>query len=140
MGWMLLGLAVLLVFMNAARSKDLSEEGRVLKRVTAKEALAFWDGGRGAQLLDVRTSGEVAQGTLRGAKHADVLSGDFDEAAGKLPRDRPVVVFCRSGNRSLAALARLKALGFRHVLEVEGGIGACLSAGFPPEAREGVRK
>jgi phage shock protein E len=66
---------------------------------------------QGATLLDVRTSEEFASGHLDGAVLIPV--SDLAVRMGELPRDRPVVVYCRSGRRSAAAADQLRSAGFR---------------------------
>lgn len=64
----------------------------------------------GATLLDVRTPGEYASGHL-----ANAVLVPVDEVAARIdeiPRDRPVVVYCRSGRRSASAAATLRAGGY----------------------------
>lgn len=131
LGYLLAALLLVVFAAQALRPTDLSADGRVLKRVTPAEAFAFWSAESGVTLLDVRTAAEFRSGTARGARLADILSAGFADAVEDLPRDRPLVIFCRSGNRSLSALAKLKEMGFRHVLEVSGGYAALLAAGFP---------
>ena len=52
----------------------------------------------GAQLVDVRADHEWEAGRIAGARHLplDALA----ERAGEIDRERPVVVYCRGGNRS----------------------------------------
>ena len=48
-----------------------------------------------------------------------------------LPKDEPVYVFCRSGNRSLQAAQALVAAGYEDVRNVDGGILAWTATGLP---------
>jgi rhodanese-related sulfurtransferase len=64
----------------------------------------------GATLLDVRSPAEFAAGHLDGAVHVPV--DELDARLGELPRDRPVVVYCRSGGRSARAASLLAAAGY----------------------------
>ena len=57
-----------------------------------------------------------------------ILSG---EALGELPHDRPIVLYCRSGARSAACLAALRAAGFRDVRHLGGGVLAWADAIAP---------
>lgn len=75
-------------------------------------------------LVDVRTPAEFATGHLKGARLVDFHGADFATEIGKLPRDAKVLVYCRSGNRSGQALEAMKALGFRDVRHMAGGITA----------------
>lgn len=74
-----------------------------------------------AQLVDVRTAAEYAEGHLPGAANMDVQGADFDRQAARLDKEQPVAVYCRSGVRSRKAAARLAAQGYR-VYNLDGGI------------------
>jgi NADPH-dependent 2,4-dienoyl-CoA reductase/sulfur reductase-like enzyme/rhodanese-related sulfurtransferase len=61
-------------------------------------------------LLDVRTSAEVAHGTIPGAVHISLH--ELRARTGELPVGRPVIVYCRSGQRSYFAERILRQRGF----------------------------
>ena len=82
-------------------------------------------------LLDVRTNNEFAQGHLQGAQQIDFYRDDFSDALDKLDREQPVLIYCRSGNRSGKAAKKMKAMGFYAVYNLEGGIGAWSKRGKP---------
>lgn len=68
----------------------------------------------GARLLDVRTPGEFADGHLDGA--INIPLGDLDRRMSELdPKDRPIVVYCRSGSRSARAADKLEGAGYNAV-------------------------
>lgn len=66
----------------------------------------------GAVLIDVRTPAEFASGHLEGAINIDVQSPDFDQRVAQLDPSTTYLVYCRSGNRSGAAIDRMQGLGF----------------------------
>lgn len=70
--------------------------------------------GKGARLVDVRTTGEFAAGHLPGALNLPVqdLEGHLAELGAK---DQPIVLYCRSGQRSARAARMLKGAGFTQV-------------------------
>ncbi len=76
-----------------------------------------------AVLLDVRTAGEFAQGSIPGAKNIDFMSPGFSQKVGKLDRDVTYYLFCLSGNRSGQACKMMHKQGF-DVRNLSGGIGA----------------
>jgi rhodanese-related sulfurtransferase len=76
-----------------------------------------------AELLNVRTAGEFASGTIKGARNLDVTSGQFESALKTLDKDKEYFVFCRSGNRSGSACDMLTAQGFK-AYNLAGGVGA----------------
>lgn len=84
-----------------------------------------------ALLLDVREDKEVRQGKIEGAKHIPLgaLSKRIDEIAGS--KDKPVIAYCRSGNRSAVACSTLRRAGFENVYNLKGGIMAWSQANLP---------
>ena len=78
-------------------------------------------------IIDVRTPAEYAEGHLDGAVNIDVQSPEFDARVSELPADGEYVVYCRSGNRSAAAIDRMEALGFTSLINA-GGVDAASSA------------
>ncbi len=74
-----------------------------------------------AQLLDVRTPEEFADGHLAGAKNLNIFDDDFAAKIEKLDKKKPVLVYCHSGGRSGEAYEALKKAGFTTVLDMKGG-------------------
>ena len=75
-----------------------------------------------AQLVDVRTPEEFAEGHIGGAINIDWKADGFAEkAAATIAMDRPVMVYCRSGRRSAEAAAVLDGLGYK-TYNMKGGI------------------
>lgn len=70
-----------------------------------------------ALILDVRTAAEFDAGHVPRAKNipVDELQRRLSELG---PRERPILVYCRSGNRSATAAATLRSAGFQHVDDV----------------------
>ena len=81
-------------------------------------------------VLDVRTPEEYAAGHIPGTHfNIDVLSGDYtQEALAKLPKEKPVALYCRSGNRSKTAARILSDNGY-NVFELATGIKGWSAAG-----------
>jgi rhodanese-related sulfurtransferase len=80
--------------------------------VTADQAHRMVEGG--ALLVDVRSPAEFAAGHLPGALNIPVHEIEAREAE-LTPRDRPLVLYCRSGNRSARAAAALEKSGHTSV-------------------------
>jgi thioredoxin len=74
-----------------------------------------------AQILDVRTPGEFANGKIADAKNADWNGDAFDTQISHLDKSKPVFVYCLSGGRSKKAANHLSELGFKNIIELEGG-------------------
>jgi rhodanese-related sulfurtransferase len=78
-------------------------------------------GTAGAVLVDVRTPGEFASGTVKGAKNIDFMSSSFKEQFLKLDKNKEYFLFCRSGNRSGQACNILSKEGYK-VYNLDGGV------------------
>lgn len=76
-----------------------------------------------ALLVDVREPGEFAGERLPGS--VNVPLSRLEAEAEDLPRDRKLLILCRSGRRSEDAARRLAAMGFRDVRVVSGGLACC---------------
>jgi rhodanese-related sulfurtransferase len=110
--------------------------------VTVQEAaeLRRGDDGEGALIVDVREPNEFAQGRVEGAVLLPL--GQFAARYTELPRDRKLLMLCRSGARSASATQFLAAQGFDNAANIEGGMIAWHNAGLPmksglPEPGEG---
>jgi rhodanese-related sulfurtransferase len=88
----------------------------------------------GAQLVDVRSDEEYAAGHIPGARLIPVET--VHSAGSGLERERPVVVYCRSGDRSGVAADAFAASGW-DAHSIEGGLLAWRDAGLPLEPEGG---
>ena len=68
-------------------------------------------------LVDVREHNEWEAGHVEGAVLHPLSTFDPE----KLPRSLPIVLICRSGNRSMTALTRARAAGFSDIWHYKGG-------------------
>jgi rhodanese-related sulfurtransferase len=86
-----------------------------------------------AVLVDVRETQEFEGGRLPKAVHIPL--SQLDSRGSELARyaGRPVVAYCRSGNRSRMAARALARLGFTDVYHLQGGYRAWKDAGLPVE-------
>ena len=82
----------------------------------------------GAQLVDVRADHEWEAGRIEGATHLPL--DELAERAGEIDRDRPVVLYCRGGNRSTMAAAALAEAGYQ-AMKLEEGIVGWAEEGLP---------
>ncbi len=82
-------------------------------------------------ILDVRELDEYEAGHV--ADSLLIPVGELASRTSELPKDAPLYVICRSGNRSKQASEILLKAGFKDVRNVEGGILAWQSAGLAVE-------
>lgn len=87
----------------------------------AARLLAAADGERPV-LLDVREPWELATARLPGS--LDIPMGQIPARLDELPPDRPLIVMCHHGMRSLQVVMFLKHQGFESVSNLAGGIDA----------------
>jgi rhodanese-related sulfurtransferase len=79
-------------------------------------------------LLDIRTPAEVAQGGIPNALHIPMHLLPLRIA--ELPKDRDLVLYCRSGARSYHACQYLAQQGFDNAVNLRGGIIAWARHGY----------
>ena len=86
-----------------------------------------------ALVLDVRENQEYSSGHLLNAKQIPLIK--LRERIGELERyrDKPIVVVCRSGQRSATACALLEKEGYAQVYNLAGGVLAWQKASLPLE-------
>ena len=78
--------------------------------------------GAGIQLVDVRRPDEFREGHIEGALNINFLEDDFaQQMERQVNKEKPVMLYCRSGSRSASAAEELKALGFKEIYDLEGG-------------------
>jgi len=80
-------------------------------------------------LLDVRKMSEFREQRLPGAVHAYV--GELPDNLDKVPRNKPIVTFCGSGQRAIIAATILKKAGYEWVENGLGSMAACAAVGCP---------
>ena len=73
------------------------------------------------QFVDVRTAKEFGQGHIEGAENIDFLEEGFLSKMQKFDKDKPLYIYCRSGNRSSKAAAQLTEAGFKKIIDLKGG-------------------
>jgi rhodanese-related sulfurtransferase len=79
-------------------------------------------------LVDIRTPAEVAQGVIPGATEMPMHL--IPLRMSELPKDKDVVLYCRSGARSYQACAYLLQHGHDRVLNLRGGVIAWARHGY----------
>lgn len=85
----------------------------------------------GVFLIDVREPDEYAAGHIPGITL--IPMGEVASRLAELPRDKEIIVTCRTGNRSGQVADLLRQQGFTNVHNMSGGIVAWEEAGYPVE-------
>ena len=94
-------------------------------------------GDRDLQIVDVRRPAEYGNGHVPRALNAPLAA--LDSTIDQLPlrKDKPTAVICAGGYRSSAAASLLQQQGFTNLINVSGGTGAWINAGYPVETPSG---
>jgi rhodanese-related sulfurtransferase len=88
----------------------------------------------GAAVVDVRNPDEHEAGHIAGDR---LIPFDrLKDEAGSLPTDQPVLLYCRGGDRSSAAVQALRASGY-DAYSIEGGLLKWTEDGLPIEPQDG---
>lgn len=99
---------------------------RTSAKLAPRQLKAWLDEGRPLTLLDTRNDYEVKLGTFENALAAGVEHfRDFPAAVARLPeelKEQTIVMFCTGGIRCEKAGPYMESQGFRHVLQLDGGI------------------
>jgi len=119
-------LALIVVGAISAMTPPATEVG-IAREVSVSEAATLRD--QGAFMLDVRESEEWNAGHIPDATLIPL--GELESRLDELPRDRQIVVVCRSGNRSATGRDILLDAGFEDVTSMGGGMNSWVSQGLP---------
>jgi len=106
----------------------VAEAKQRIKEVTPQDVRRMQDGGGRAVLVDVREDREWNLGHVAGAVHMSrgTLEQKIEQS---VPRDRTVVLYCASGNRSALAADILRQMGYTDVSSMKGGFRGWVDAG-----------
>jgi len=73
-------------------------------------------------IIDVRTSDEFSSGYIKNAINLDFYSETFQNDLLSIDKSLPVILYCRTNNRSTKTANILKENGFKEISVLEGGI------------------
>ena len=114
-------LAALALVMTGCAAPQASADS--FRQISMEEAAAMMQAQEGYIILDVRTVQEYESGHIPGAiciPNETISDAEIPQLPDK---DQLILVYCRSGNRSKQAAAKLARLGYKNIVEF-GGIGA----------------
>ena len=114
-------LAALALVMTGCAAPQASADS--FRQISMEEAAAMMKAQEGYIILDVRTVQEYESGHIPGAiciPNETISDAEIPQLPDK---NQLILVYCRSGNRSKQAAAKLARLGYKNIVEI-GGIGA----------------
>ena len=113
---------------------DLVREAKTrIPEVSAADGMRLQRENPGTVIVDCREPNETALGTISGSVviPRGILEQNIERVA---PRDRKVIIYCASGNRSALAADVLREMGYQDVASLAGGFRAWVAAGGDVEA------
>lgn len=122
---LLLSVLAAALFLVACGSDDAAtvpeSSGGAATTIDSAQGAALIGGDDDVLVIDVRTREEYMDGHLVGAQNIDVEDRElWASRTAALDRDRPTVVYCRSGRRSAIAADELVEMGFTEVYDLGG--------------------
>lgn len=102
--------------------------------ITPERAAELLDSGE-AQVVDVREDYEHEAGRIAGSRHIELPN--LQAEAGSLDREKPVVFYCRAGDRSAMPTHAFRASGWE-AYSLSGGLAAWADSGLPLEPPTGT--
>ena len=90
--------------------------------ITPRELREMLDAGKPLALIDVREPVEWDINRIAGAELIPKSTIESGDGLAKLPNDRTLVLYCKTGVRSAESLAAVKKAGFSDAMHLQGGI------------------
>lgn len=118
----ILGLLLPIVLIACSENENKTENTNKFEILDAKTFNKMIEEEDEVQLIDVRTPEEYQSGYIVNSKNINIYDSNFENEISKLDKEKPVLVYCRSGGRSSTASDKLKDLGYKFVYDLEGGI------------------
>ena len=72
-------------------------------------------------IIDVRTPEEFEEGHIEGAQNINVKSEAFVAEIENLPKSDTLLIYCRTGKRSIYAAQVMVSFGFQKIYDLDGG-------------------
>jgi rhodanese-related sulfurtransferase len=115
-----------------AREMMKAEAKKSVKSINVEELSRWMEQKKKFVLLDVREGAEVFAFSIPAERYVAIPRGVLEFKIGKqIAEEETVVVTCKSGSRSLLAAKTLQELGYKNVIDLQGGIVSWLEAGKP---------
>ncbi len=132
--WIVLGAAAVIMVGAIILTSILANPAQTANapapvEITVEQAFTKYQ--QGALILDVRSQEEWDQSHIQGS--ILIPLEELENRLAELPRDREMVVVCRSGYRSASAATLLMQNGFTLISSMSGGLNAWQEADFPLE-------
>lgn len=126
-GWIIPAVVLLVIIGVIVLQNSQPAHASLPTEITVAQAEKLRD--QGAFILDVREPSEWAQGHISGATLIPL--GELPNRLNEIPKDKIIVVVCRTGHRSAQGRDILLNAGFTNVTSITGGLTQWQSQGLP---------
>jgi len=123
--------AALLVVLVMLIKTELDHQANKGLLVSPATAIRIMNNYENALILDIREVAEYKKGHINGAKNVPLKEFESKLASYTEYKDKPVLIYCNSGNTTTRAIKSLKKAGFEKISNLEGGIAAWKEANMP---------
>ena len=114
--------------------KTASESTTISEKLSVEEFHAKMNKISNEQVVDVRSIEELVEtGKIAGAKHIDYHGEKFNSQIDELDKDRPIMVYCKSGGRSGKTAKMLQQMRFKEVYDMKGGMKSWKAKNMPTD-------
>jgi len=110
---------------------ELDHQANKGSQLSPSMAIRLMNNHSDALVLDVRTTADYKNGHIKGAKNIPLSDLASSIKSLEKEKDKPVLIYCNSGNSVMRAIRMLKKAGFEKVNNLEGGIAAWKEANMP---------
>ena len=121
-----LSISILILFFICLSSCD---DGHPVHNISAASFQKILE--KDVVLLDVRTPNEISEGFIKDASALNYYDPDFARKLSLIQKDKPVLVYCKSGGRSSATAKLLVDLGHNDVYNLSGGFMSWMKHDYP---------
>src|SRR5690554_4711781 len=96
--------------------------------VTVQDAIQLANREHGI-FIDIRSPEKFKTGSIAQARN--IPSDDLESKAASLPKNKPLILVCDTGQQTGAAAGKLRKLGFEQVVSINGGLRSWTQEGLP---------
>ena len=118
-----------LVYAGGIQAAARNTASPLFKTVTPQEAEEMIKADKNLLLVDVRNPSELREGAIAGSTLVPLM--DIVKGRKAIPKDRPILLICAVGGRSLALGKLMSKYGWPEIYNLKGGISAWKKAGLP---------
>jgi rhodanese-related sulfurtransferase len=115
-------------------SSCINEDKGAVQLISPEEMIELQND-KSVQVVDVRTAKEHDQEAIPNSQNIDYNSPNFDEELSRLDKNRPVLLYCKTGRRSAECAKKLENAGFVKIYDLQGGISRWKYEGFDVESK-----